>query len=210
MGIIQRKKALLMDYNPLLPPGYKRVEYIRAITDAYIDTGYVPTQYDSFEVEYMVDVNSGNKCLLSAGTSTYQLIILTYVDLSGYVAYYYRFFSSGSALTFVPRTTTNVWYKMTISEDGVLSVNGNSIQKAYGSELNGDYNSLYIFRRRNGNNPFIGKLKSFKITNKGTMKLNLIPCIHLSDSKAGVYDTVSKIFYSSAGTEEFTPSTLDN
>lgn len=210
-SLIERKKRIMMATDPDLPPWYQRVEYIKATSSAFIATNYVPTHYDAFEIEYMLDANSGNKCLFSAGAGTYQLIMLSYVDGSASkYAFYYRFFSSGNAVNFHLNAAPGTWYKMTISADGVASSNGESITKAYEHELDGDNTTLYIFRRRNSSSQFVGKLKSFKIINNGTLKLNLIPCIQLSNGHAGVYDTVSKTFYGSGSpNEDFTPSTLD-
>lgn len=46
-------------------------------------------------------------------------------------------------------------------------------------------------------------LYSLKIDGASGAILNMIPCIRKSDSKPGMYDTVSKTFYTNAGTGEF-------
>ena len=46
-------------------------------------------------------------------------------------------------------------------------------------------------------------LYSLKIDGANGPVLNLVPCVRKSDSKPGMYDTVSKTFYTNAGTGEF-------
>ena len=44
---------------------------------------------------------------------------------------------------------------------------------------------------------------SVRISKGGTPIRNFVPCVRKSDSKPGMYDTVSKTFYTNAGTGEF-------
>ena len=47
------------------------------------------------------------------------------------------------------------------------------------------------------------KTYSSKMIKNGVVVQNLIPCVRKSDSKPGMYDTVSKTFYTNSGTGEF-------
>lgn len=200
------RRRILLAADPDLPPGYKRVDYIRAKSSAYINTTYVPVRYDEIETEFAIKANyTGLRSLFSAGTGTYQLVLLTQ---NGSNPTYLRYFSNEApADKFDLQNDT--WYNLTLSSGGKLTLNGKSVTYTYLSEIDGANNNLYIFRRRNNASTFLGKLRQFRITNNGTLKVNLIPCIRASDGKAGAYDTVARKFYGSADTEEFTPSTLD-
>ena len=186
--------------------GYIRVEYIQNIAGSRIETNYIPTQNDEFEIEYMQDqsvVGDNFQCLLSAGTGTYQLIALAYGDTND-TNYYCKYFASGGAQTLRSHHHVNTWIRMKITSSGVFMANGISVTSPYEQEIDGSSNTLWIFRRKNNYSRFYGKLRSFKITNNGSLKMNLIPCIRSVDNVAGVYDTVSNVFYSSPdGLEPF-------
>ena len=186
--------------TPLVAPGYMKVEYIQNTSWAYVNTNYTPTKDDEIQCTYQINsLNGSMRCLLSAGTGTYQLIALANTA-SGKGAYYYcKYFASGGAKNLYSyNDSTDVWYTMTITSQGVFSDNNVSVTSQYEHELDGDNTSLYIFRRRNNENTFVGKLKEFKIFNGGNLKMNLVPCIRMTDDVAGVYDTVSKVFLTSA------------
>ena len=204
MELMQIRRNLLNSNYPL-PPMYKRVEYIQARSYAHIITDYVPTRNDEIYVRFMPDsVSSSMNCLFSAGNGTYQLIALGYAA-NGKQAYYCKYFASGGAKELIANNTAGLWTTMTVNASGQFTSNGVSITSTYDNEIDGTNKSLLVFRRANTNNPYIGKLASFVITNNGTKKLELIPCIRMSDSIAGAYNTVAKHFYSSySSLEEFT------
>ena len=204
MGI---RRAVLMATDPDLPPGYRRVDYIRSESSAFIQTDYVPVRYDEIESEFTIDTNS-LRCLFSAGMGTYQLVFLTQSGSNSYT--YLRYFDS-SAPSYKFSLQEGAWNSLRLSGNGVLTINGVSNSYTYKSAIDGTNGNMYVFIRSNKQSAFIGKLRKFKITNSGTLKLNLIPCIRGSDGKAGVYDTVSKTFYGSASAyDEFIPSTADS
>lgn len=195
---IRRK---IMSNPPLVAPGYMKVEYIQNTDWAKIDTGYVPVQGDEFEIEFMQDQEkTGYQGLFSAGTGTYQIIALAYIS-SKKINYYAKYFASGGAKTLASQHEHNIWYTMRVTADGTFSCNGASVISPYEHILDGNKTTLYIFRRRDDNSSFAGKLKLFKITNNGTLKMNLIPCVRMTDNVAGVYDTVSKVFLTSQSSD---------
>lgn len=204
-SLMDLRRMMLTD--PMVPPAYKRVEYIRSAGSAYIITDYIPVQNDEIGVTYQVDnaaIRAGTSCLFSAGNGTYQLISLAYYSTSyACPGQYCKYFASGSAAPIISGELDDVWYTLSVDSAGAFRVNGEVARKPYEHELDGTAVTLWIFKRRNNASPYTGKLKSFKITNSGTTKLNLIPCVRRSDGVAGAYDTVSKTFYTSASSEAF-------
>lgn len=199
MDMMSIRRKILMTQDNDLPPKYKRLAYIVNPGYARILTNYSPVQYDEFNVEFSVDTTRSSQCLFSAGTDTYQLVFLL---TAGSNYSYLRYFASSSpAYNF--NLPTEEWLTLSLSGGGVLSVNDKTNTYSYGSAIDGT-NALHICRRANGSNMFIGKLKSFRVTNDGTLKLNLIPCTRVSNGIVGMYDTVSKTFYSSASDVAFT------
>ena len=183
--------------DSILPPEYKRVQYVRAANWAYVDTGYTPTYGDEIEMEYEIDAlqESGGamRTLFSAGDGTRQLILLGYN--TSCMHYFYKYFASGGAQTYQAAQQINKKYSLKINlygqaiSDGVIKVS------PYEGELDGDKTDLWIFRRRHDEAPFYGKLYSFIIRNNGIIKLHMVPCIRLSDNIAGAYDLVSGTFH---------------
>lgn len=212
-SLMQRRRDIIANQEEFLPAGYQKVDYIVISGWACLKTNYIPTDGDEFEVVYMPTVITGiTKSLFWAGTGTYQLGLVGYNYQDGdntYQLYYYRHFSTGSAKELRPRVSLNNWYKATISASGLFSVNGYSINYPYEHELDGDSTTLWIFRRRNGESAYEGKLKTFIIKNNNVVKMNLIPCIQLSSNTAGMYDTVSKTFLYNTSAGSIIPSTLD-
>lgn len=50
---------------------------------------------------------------------------------------------------------------------------------------------------------FIGDIFEFRITENNATILDFIPCYRKSDRKPGMYDTVTKQFFTNSGTGEF-------
>jgi len=198
------RRRLIAASNPYgLPPGYRHVEHITTSGSAYIATAYVPTVGDEFAVDFVTnDSLSSTRCLFSAGTGTRQLVALA-GQYDGRKLFYCRCFSQ-SAATLYCTLDSGTKYRLTANANGVYTCDGASATNAPIGELDGTSTNLWIFKRRNASSPWIGKLYSFTVQHGGITKLNLVPCVRISDSKAGAYDTVSKTFYPSASDTDFT------
>ena len=203
MVLKDRHRALMAAAGGVLPPAYRRVDYIKSTNNAYIQTDYTPIIGDELSADFMAESNANMICLFSAGTGSSQLIALANKQNTSSIKFYCKYFSTGSADSLNADNHINEWKRMTVSSDGTFTCNGISLRVTPTQALDGTATTLRIFMRRDGSNPFIGRLKSFKVTNNGMVKINLIPCIRLSDSVAGAYDTVSKTFYSSASNNAF-------
>ena len=204
MGMMAIRRALLAQQGGGILPGiYRQLEWIGSDGNQYIDTSYVPVQGDEFNVSFIQTGNGSTfRALFCAGTGTYQSVVLLPQNV-GSGGGFIRYFSSGSKqFTFAYGSDL---LNITIDKDGVLSVDNHYLATcAFENDLDGDNAYIRIFRRANGNNPMSGKLYGFTVTNNGVDKLKLIPCLRISDSKPGVYDTVSESFYANAGTGDFT------
>lgn len=204
--MIERKKRLMMAQGSQLPSEYRKVEYLEATGTQYFNTGYAVKRYDAIEIRYTRDNTQGvaMRCLFSAGSGTYQLIALSTNELT--CNYYVKYFASGSAkLLYAQQGHDNgVWYTVTVDSNGsfVSSNNGFDVVSEYEHDIDGT-NTLYIFKRYDNTNYWTGKISYFKIENNGTIVMELIPCVRKSDDKPGMFDTVSKTFYTNAGTGEF-------
>lgn len=189
----------------ILPSEYQQVEWIAASGTQYLNIPYTPVQNDEFDIAAMVTSWSGYEALVSCGSGTYQFIIL----LNGSVSFY-KYFARGDAarLTNIPanvkvRYTNKGHIGQLVASRFDTDTEISNCYSSYQQAIDGANNSLYILKRANNTSPFRGRLYSFTITNGDTEKLNLVPCVRKADSVAGVFDTVSKTFYTNAGTGTF-------
>ena len=195
-----------------LPSGYTQVEFVENQNQAYINTGFKPNQ-DTRIVAEMQCVTSTNSVMHfgAGGWDRVDGMWLTYeTGISGilHVAWLgqtsWSTYGNGDY-----NKHTYDWNKNILYKDGTL----------VGSSTYGTYqcvNNLAIFANLQGEGNeypgglyMEGKLYSFKIYDNGTLVRNFIPCTRDSDSKAGVYDIVNNVFYSSAnsGYELVAPQT---
>lgn len=193
--------------NPFIPPAYQQIEYISYDGTQHIRTDYVPVIGDEIKIKFLFTGTNDYEGLLSAGNGTYQLILLKY-GRSTESNFYYKYFASGSAKEIKWPLQVGTWHEISISSDGTASSEGYSMTSPPESQLDGSQTTLWLLRRRNTNYPCYGSLAYCKIKNNGVTKLNLIPGRRVSDGVIGMYDTVSKTFYGSAGNRAFTPGPI--
>lgn len=205
MDLMKRRREIMAQGNGL-PSAYRRVEYLASSGTQYIQTNYIPQQYDELKTTFMItDWGNENFVLFSSGDGTYQLIYL------GQINGYCKYFASGTASGINPNLAKSTWYTLTVSRDGVFDINHQTATSNYENSIDGSAKELRIMARQAtpAKNYLRGKMSEFVISNNGVTKLNLIPCVRKSDSEAGMYDTVSKTFYTNAGTGEFITPPVD-
>ena len=173
-----------------LPAEYEKLPYVTANGNQSLRPNYVPVQNDEFHIRF----KGINGALMSAGTGTRSLLLLSGFSNTGW---YFKYFSAatGSA-TF--SLSSDTWYDADIYSDGTLRIGGSSVKVPYEGALDGTSTDLWIAQRRNGVSGYTGSIAEFWIKNGNEYKLRLIPCKRKSDQKAGMYDTVHNTFHASA------------
>lgn len=195
-GLMDIRRRIIMDGMPehlRLPSAYEKIPYVSADGNQVIRTEYYPVNGDEYHIRFS-PITGTTGTLLSAGSGTYQLILI--VGLSG-TGWYYRYMSSGT-ITVRSEYTLDEWYDIDIDGDGTLHTNGVTVACPYEAPLDGTATNLYLFERRNWSQRYTGSVSEFWIKNNGVYKMYLIPCRRKSDQKVGMYDTVSKTFFTSA------------
>ena len=130
-----------------IPSEYEEVEYIESTGTQYIDTNYTPVQGDDLEFKN-VTINTFNGALFSAGTESYQLILLGLGSVC-----YYKYFQTGNAAASSFSTITNGNIKVL---NGNLYINNIlKVEANYGGAVN---TTLNIFQRANNTSNLIGKI----------------------------------------------------
>ena len=109
-----------------IPQLYQQVAYIESNGTQYIDTGYIPVYGDNFEIKNITtNLNTINP-IFSAGTGTYQLILLEYNNGRTY----FKNYSTGAASEYYRSKLTNSNIKI---EDGKVYIDdGIKCTSAYG------------------------------------------------------------------------------
>ena len=208
----------------LLPKEYQQVEYLQNTGTQYINTGvsYNTTNGTRVVADILaIQTYSGAaNCYTFFGsgtasgstpTSTTVLQLRGFNNVQNTVA----FGSSQQCVTTASVFTPNVFFNLdstmkvgnnSIKIDGITKAQTTMIDYGAGSTLN-----YYLFAYNLNNSPHYGtptgtisiKIKIFSIYEGDTLVRNFIPCYRKSDGVAGMYDTVSKTFFTNAGTGEF-------
>lgn len=192
-----------------LPSEYQRLEYIETNNYGnYIDTGYIPTQNTKLEISYMDIANFSenprpNYCnFFGASSGGENAGINIGMAISGTLSL--RF--DGKTFT-VPLTTTGTRLTDISSKDGYYR-NGVKIH-SWGSYQDFTFNhNVYIFGSNTGNDtPSTwqrnARVYYAKIYDNNKLVKNFVPCLRKTDNELGMYDTISKQFYTNQGTGKF-------
>lgn len=194
MDLMVRRRQLMAMQKSELPSEYRRVKYIEGDGTQYIDSGIYPGYGDSLSITFS-STSRGDKNRPFGAYSPG-------VAVDGYDGF--RVWTNGALQATGNIGDGNV---NTIScVDNNWYLNGNlalANRPTYGRN---DI-TISLFKARYANNMLYGdgimKLYGFSYARDGNNIMNLIPCTRKADNKPGMYDTVSKTFFTNAGTGEF-------
>ena len=187
---------LLNDFNANYIPKASLIN----TSDAYIKVPLTPQEGDYVSVFYSLSGQAGNlNTIYSCGTATNQL----FLQLAGNRTKSYGRYFSSTDLQFDTNISADTYYGASCFPNKVYD-GSKSVNCAYEGAIDGTDTNLYIFRKSDLTGPFIGKMKTVSVANNNAIRLFLIPCVRRIDGKAGMYDAVSKTFYSSLSNNDFT------
>lgn len=197
--------------NPAVsvPAGYTQLEYIESSGTQYINTDVSAPNGFKAILDWMFTDFSGdnNKAVLGSEDSAAPWAC-NWLQKRGGSGYYwslgaYSVFGSSTAISANTRYSIDM---STIKGDSYLKVDGNSIITDTNSNDRSS-NALYIFANNNAGtvgNLSPARLYSCKIIKDDETVRNYIPAKRNSDGVVGLYDLVSKLFFTNAGTGTFT------
>lgn len=190
-----------------LPSGYTQLEYLGSDSQAYIDTGIAGGKdtltieckfmYDTFVAyggvygNYVSDSNQGIRCILAADSSSIIVNNETICTTSGNTK---LSCSINNIHTLISKNTE-------IILDGITKIITNKTQGNTNTENIAVLNRSII--NPNTSRDIGLRVYGFKIYDADVLISNLIPCRRKSDSVLGMYDTVSRHFFTNAGTGDF-------
>ncbi len=189
--------------------GSQVVSYLSATGTQWIDTEIIPLIGDEIELKSVQckKKSSGMQAVFSAGTGSYQTIILvadgTYSDRASF----YKYFATGGAKNINPPNYLNSPTTIKIESDGSVYYNGTFIIQSP-AEKETD-SSLRLFYRANNSQPMTGNIGAVSIKRDGKFIIDLIPVIK-SDNTACMFNLMSKTYLPNKGTGSFTYGTQVN
>ena len=202
------RRRLLTQQSGGLPAEYRQIECLESSGTQYIATNYIPAQ-SGVRAEWryaFTSTFSGDKIMWGCKTLTNQRARF-YAELYNYYNWYCAIGNPQfrSALIDVGKSIDTIY---DASMDGAaLTIDGHFISPTdtYASD---NVPAMYIFAWNQGDDTaqyLHTALRLYKLSffENGVKSADFVPCIRISDSKPGMYDTVSKTFYTNAGTGEF-------
>ena len=184
---------------PILPDGYTQLEYLESTGTQYIDTGVIPNQDTSVELDGSIDGYG-----IFFGVRTAALVDISTIQgtSTGYWAMGYN--TSADAFG-IKDSNRHVWFKNKNLQymDGALK---NNYTYANFTAMGNAYLFAY------NNNGAVGyvingtvRIYSCKIwaTADSMLVRHLIPAKRNSDSVVGMYDIMNDVFLTNQGTGEF-------
>ena len=177
-----------------LPDGYTRLQYIESTGTQYINTNIYGAAGLSV---FLIAQGTGDRGIIFSFDQDYSG---SYVGDNGT-----SFFSNGIFSETQSLTKTNIetyWETNGSKLKQTTIING--VTKTY-SNYSRTPHKITIFKGADwadANSYWAGKIFSFIIKRNGSVILNLIPAKN-SDNVVGMWDTVSKTFFTNAGTGSF-------
>ena len=203
MDLLLKRRVMM---NGLLPPLYKRLEYLKSDSSAYIDTGIAggkTTLEIGIEFLYSTYVNNGQIYgnFIDIQTKNDRLVLYTR-DNGIVVSFYSRPQNSNMVYNILPNVRHTV-----ISSYNSTIVDNTTYQTAHSSDTTSNTTNIALFAR-NVSSPAIDRniglqIYSFSIKDSGALIQNLIPCRRKSDGELGMYDTVTGNFLTNIGPGSF-------
>lgn len=195
--------------NVGLPDEYQEVEYIESTGTQYIITNYTPTITENMkiEIDYMfTNKQTGDSFLfgskLDSLSNTVTVQCENYANNNWYCAsgiWQFRSVLSGYG------NTLNTRYRLSM-DSNLLTIDGKSASQTE-TRTQRTTVPIYIFAGNwQGRTQFINlgaKIYSLTFTANGIKEADFIPCYRKSDGEIGMYDIVSKTFYTNSGTGTF-------
>ena len=189
-----------------LPSGYTQVEYIESTGTQYIDTGFYP-KYNSRVVMDISNLSDDTTQWLfgsrDSGSSTAANQFCLYRNAATTVRADY--FGANASTTISDMTGRTVAER----NGNIVSIFGATITNTAVTSGECTY-PMYLFTLNNAGTAHSNKasmrMYSCQVYDNELLVRDFVPCVNSSGS-AGLYDVVSGVFYSNAGSGTFTAST---
>lgn len=199
--LYKNNNSLFLKYlsKHILPKEYKQVEYIESTGTQYINTGFIPDNNTTYNLNASITSSTPRvRYIISAGKGSFRnnlYVNASYKLSAGYGDTYYN-----------DNTLAEVNTKYNFILDKNLFYVDNQLLKTFNEQsFNNDTNVL-IFGR-NDNDTIVSydhiRLYNCKIYDNDVLVRDFIPCYRKSDNIPGLYDLVNNVFYTKKGAGNF-------
>ena len=185
--------------NKELPETYRQLEYIESTGTQFFRSASITLPFKAkLEYEAQHISSSGNQRVFSYGSIANKNNFTMFEYNEGYWC------SVLGAENQLPDATATEKHKIVMERTDEthcsLYIN-DALAKIYTGEFT---QTVSIFTICGGNNQnYVGKLYYLKLWSDDVLIYDFIPCYRKSDNVVGLYDLVSKVFYTNSGTGEF-------
>lgn len=212
-AMTERRRALIAGANTArLPAAYQEVEYLRTTGSQYLVINNVTLPNAGFSIKYKVVQRRNNYAWAPS------LISATDDKLIFFAARTINGDDPPNVMVKLNNTSnrfyTDEWcatlgktYKIeaNINPSSQLASNGSVIGSlSCASDASMANIILFNYMVPTVNDAFIGYVSYVQLYSYYQLMYYLIPCFRKSDSKPGMYDLVNNVFYTNAGSDEFT------
>ena len=212
--LIRRANMVSGGNSPRLPSEFTELAYLQSSGTQYINTGIVADNTTGFYIDAQKTTNNHSDSAVFGsrnGTNGRCWVDVDHSSASGNLLFGWNTYTSTGRITVdLARFTA----KFNYMNDRKGVVNGVEYS-AYTSQLNSILTnqavSLYLFGVNNSGSfslGFIGKIYSLNISKESAVVGEYVPAMRKADSVVGMYDLVSNIFLTNAGTGTFSYGTL--
>ena len=170
-----------------LPGEYRKVDWIESNgNNQRIDTNVIGP------AEWQLTVKS-------EATSGTRILVGRFYTAGHYVGTYNNIWTLGGGVNFTTKATD--WQDIVVLFPDDKSVSMTTGEETLTRVGTANLNAYTLFT--NNGYSSMAKVKRCVCYQNGAVVANFVPCVRKSDSKPGMYDTVSKTFYTNAGNGEF-------
>ncbi|MCQ2581297.1 MAG: hypothetical protein MJ164_03985 [Alphaproteobacteria bacterium] len=186
--------------NATLPSDYTELEYIESTGTQYIDTGIIGKTGISAEAKFILTSLTATSALLgNRSSSESRFWVILQFNQKWDVT-----IGADTQVGQVEKNKIYTTYFNSSSSGWYFDVNGMRVSS--GSGISNNTNNLWMFAVNNmgaSQYHFTGKVYYVKLWNGDDLVRSYIPARRNSDTKIGMYDTVSGTFFTNAGTGDF-------
>ena len=196
----------------ILPSEYEKLEYIESTGTQWIDTGLKATN-EYFRVTTKIIASAYNSNMRPFGSQkNTQCTIVPWpknsTNVYGWLAIGTDYYAQTTNSSFFNAGLNTEHYMDIIANSGHVTGNycGYVLDSTYTGSLKNGYNNYIFASNRNGSPQVGGTQKIYWIKiylSENQLSFNGIPAKRKSDSVIGMYDMVSKQFFTNAGTGDF-------
>lgn len=214
MDMMSIRKRMLMGSKKKeegLPDEYQRVAFIQNYKvggSPYINTGIIPNKNMRIVVKGITSQNVSSAGFIfgsRVSTSKEKFWFLTWQT-----QYRYGLFGKTSSIITTANAEEEFECDFNFSENHSIKVNDVVVEPGVVSDDTYTH-PIYIFTINDNGSPDNNQSMSFKFRdfkiydhyNDANPSMNLIPCYRKSDDEIGMYDTISKTFFTNSGTGHF-------